>query len=227
MIVQNTSLARHHRHLLHRAQARPGRRGRDLPTRCADELGATGVTSDDDVARVSLIGAGHEDPPRGDRHHVRDPGRRRHQHRDDLDLDHPDLVHGPGRPTSSRRSGRCTRPSSWADAAASRRRRRRRAPVRGALSYNGSMRVGVFGATGQVGTVMRTVLAERAFPADDVRFFASARSAGTAPALGRRRGRGRGRRHRRLRGPRHRPVLDRGQRRRASSRPASPPPGRS
>ena len=41
------------------------------------------------------------------------------------------------------------------------------------------MRVGVFGATGQVGGVMRTLLAERSFPLDDVRFFASARSAGT------------------------------------------------
>ena len=41
------------------------------------------------------------------------------------------------------------------------------------------MRVGVFGATGQVGGVMRTLLAERAFPVDDIRFFASARSAGT------------------------------------------------
>jgi aspartate-semialdehyde dehydrogenase len=40
------------------------------------------------------------------------------------------------------------------------------------------MRVGVVGATGQVGTVMRSVLAERAFPADEVRFYASARSAG-------------------------------------------------
>ena len=40
------------------------------------------------------------------------------------------------------------------------------------------MRVGVVGATGQVGTVMRRVLAERAFPAARVRFFASARSAG-------------------------------------------------
>ena len=39
-------------------------------------------------------------------------------------------------------------------------------------------RVGVFGATGQVGTVMRSILAERAFPATDLRFFASARSAG-------------------------------------------------
>ena len=42
------------------------------------------------------------------------------------------------------------------------------------------MRVGVFGATGQVGRVMRSILVERGFPADDVRFFASSRSAGTS-----------------------------------------------
>ncbi len=41
------------------------------------------------------------------------------------------------------------------------------------------MRVGVFGATGQVGSVMRTLLAERGFPVDQIRFFSSARSAGT------------------------------------------------
>jgi len=41
------------------------------------------------------------------------------------------------------------------------------------------MRIAVVGATGQVGTVIRSVLAERAFPADDVRFFASARSSGS------------------------------------------------
>jgi aspartate-semialdehyde dehydrogenase len=40
------------------------------------------------------------------------------------------------------------------------------------------MRVGIFGATGQVGGVMRQVLAERAFPVDELRYFASARSAG-------------------------------------------------
>jgi aspartate-semialdehyde dehydrogenase len=42
------------------------------------------------------------------------------------------------------------------------------------------MRIGVVGATGQVGQVLRDVLVERAFPLDEVRFFASARSAGTA-----------------------------------------------
>jgi aspartate-semialdehyde dehydrogenase len=41
------------------------------------------------------------------------------------------------------------------------------------------MRVGVFGATGQVGGVMRTLLAERSFPVSSIRYFASARSAGT------------------------------------------------
>ena len=38
--------------------------------------------------------------------------------------------------------------------------------------------IAVVGATGQVGRVMRTILAERDFPADTVRFFASPRSAG-------------------------------------------------
>jgi aspartate-semialdehyde dehydrogenase len=41
------------------------------------------------------------------------------------------------------------------------------------------MRVGVVGATGQVGTVMRRLLDERDFPIEELRFFASARSAGT------------------------------------------------
>lgn len=38
--------------------------------------------------------------------------------------------------------------------------------------------IGVVGATGQVGQVMRALLEERNFPAEQVRFFASARSAG-------------------------------------------------
>jgi aspartate-semialdehyde dehydrogenase len=40
------------------------------------------------------------------------------------------------------------------------------------------MRIGIVGATGQVGGVMRRILAERAFPLDQLRLFASARSAG-------------------------------------------------
>jgi aspartate-semialdehyde dehydrogenase len=40
------------------------------------------------------------------------------------------------------------------------------------------MRIGIVGATGQVGGVMRRVLAERNFPVEQLRLFASARSAG-------------------------------------------------
>lgn len=40
------------------------------------------------------------------------------------------------------------------------------------------MRIGIVGATGQVGGVMRAVLAERRFPVEELRLFASARSAG-------------------------------------------------
>jgi len=48
------------------------------------------------------------------------------------------------------------------------------------------MRVGVVGATGQVGGVMRELLVERGFPVEEIRFFASARSAGsTLPWQGR------------------------------------------
>ena len=45
-------------------------------------------------------------------------------------------------------------------------------------SSNG-LRVGVVGATGQVGGVMRRLLAERNFPIAELRYFASARSAGS------------------------------------------------
>jgi len=42
------------------------------------------------------------------------------------------------------------------------------------------MRIGIVGATGQVGGVMRSILIERAFPIEEMRLFASSRSAGTS-----------------------------------------------
>jgi aspartate-semialdehyde dehydrogenase len=45
-------------------------------------------------------------------------------------------------------------------------------------------RIGVVGATGQVGTVVRQLLADRALPIDEIRFFASSRSAGTTLSFG-------------------------------------------
>jgi aspartate-semialdehyde dehydrogenase len=44
--------------------------------------------------------------------------------------------------------------------------------------------IGVVGATGQVGVAMRQILLERGFPVDQIRFFASARSAGTVLPFG-------------------------------------------
>ena len=55
------------------------------------------------------------------------------------------------------------------DCAPSRRRRRVRL---------GAMKIAIVGATGQVGGVMRSVLAERQFPVDELRLMASSRSAG-------------------------------------------------
>jgi len=46
-------------------------------------------------------------------------------------------------------------------------------------SQNEGLRVGVVGATGQVGGVMRRLLAERSFPVAEMRYFASSRSAGS------------------------------------------------
>jgi aspartate-semialdehyde dehydrogenase len=46
------------------------------------------------------------------------------------------------------------------------------------------VRLGVVGATGQVGAVMRRILLERDFPVSEVRFFASARSAGSTVEWG-------------------------------------------
>jgi aspartate-semialdehyde dehydrogenase len=47
-----------------------------------------------------------------------------------------------------------------------------------------SVNIGVVGATGQVGVAMRQILLERSFPAGEVRFFASARSAGRVLRFG-------------------------------------------
>jgi len=46
------------------------------------------------------------------------------------------------------------------------------------------VRLGVVGATGQVGVAMRQILLEREFPVDEIRFFASARSAGKVIPFG-------------------------------------------
>ena len=52
--------------------------------------------------------------------------------------------------------------------------------------YRPMTRLGIVGATGQVGVAMRQILEQRGFPLEEIRFFASARSAGTVlPYAGR------------------------------------------
>ncbi|HEY9251733.1 MAG TPA: aspartate-semialdehyde dehydrogenase, partial [Nocardioides sp.] len=47
-----------------------------------------------------------------------------------------------------------------------------------------SINLGIVGATGQVGVAVRQILLERGFPLGEVRFFASARSAGKTIEFG-------------------------------------------
>src|ERR1700733_1999769 len=47
------------------------------------------------------------------------------------------------------------------------------------MSAAAGIRIGVVGATGQVGAVVRQLLEERDFPVAEIRYFATARSAGT------------------------------------------------
>ena len=72
------------------------------------------------------------------------------------------------------------------------------------------LRVGIVGATGRSAPVMRAAAGgARTSRCAELRFFASARSAGQDAAVGRRRDRGRGRRDRRPGRPGHRAVLRR------------------
>ena len=62
------------------------------------------------------------------------------------------------------------------------RGRGRRLRREGSLTWASDL--GIVGATGQVGVAVREILLERGFPLDEVRFFASARSAGTVLPFG-------------------------------------------
>src|SRR4051812_22993766 len=66
----------------------------------------------------------------------------------------------------------------WADGRAA-RGSPSAAKVRISGMSNHGIRIGVVGATGQVGAAVRHLLVERDFPISEIRFFASERSAGT------------------------------------------------
>ena len=105
MIVQNTSVRRLHRHLLHRAQGRHGRGREDRGRRGRRDRRRRGhPRRDHRQGERRRLGDAHQPGHRGQG--VRDPGDQRRQHRDDLDVDHPDHLrrgpcrHGAGRPVA-------------------------------------------------------------------------------------------------------------------------------
>ena len=76
------------------------------------ELGAIGVNSDADVARVSLVGAGMKTHPGVTALTFETLAAAGHQHRDDLHVVDPDLLHDPRLRRRGRRSGPSTPRSS-------------------------------------------------------------------------------------------------------------------
>jgi aspartate-semialdehyde dehydrogenase len=86
----------------------------------------------------------------------------------------PDLLHNGGLSVLDIEFGSFP----WAGGRAA-RGSRPAAKVRISGMSNHGIRIGVVGATGQVGAVVRSLLVERDFPISEIRFFASERSAGT------------------------------------------------
>ena len=131
-----------------------------------------GRRTDEQIGKVSIVGAGMRCHPGVAAKVFEALGRERDQHRDDLHLADQDLLRHPRRPGPRRRQG----------AAQGLRPRRRRDPPRGPdrarapadgrrLSRRSERtmagdgyRVGVLGATGLVGTTILELLAERDFP---------------------------------------------------------------
>ena len=180
MVVQNVSAAATglHRHLVHAApRRRPVGDGRAGPDPGRGRLRQAALRRPD---RQGLADRRrHALAPRHHREVLRRARLRGRQHRDDLHLGDPDLGDRrrgarstpPCRPPTPRSTSTPTRSRPWSTA--------------GPDDEMG-VHLGVVGATGQVGVAMRQILAERDFPVDEIRFFASARSAGTVlPFAGR------------------------------------------
>ena len=180
MIVQNVSAAA--TNLTDISFTLPRTDGQTAMTALAKlqgEVGFEQLLYDDQIGKVSLIGAGMRSPPRHHRQVLLGPGRGRREHRDDLHLGDPDLGHRRRGGRDRRRPGHPHRVRPGLRRGRGRRLRRHR-PMTTRLN------VGIVGATGQVGVAMRQILEQRDFPVDQIRFFASPRSAGTVlPYAGR------------------------------------------
>ncbi len=157
MIVQNVSAAA--TNLTDISFTLPRTDGQTAMTALAalqPEIGYESLLYDDKIGKVSLIGAGHALPPGRHRQVLRRDRRGRRQHRHDLHLRDPDL----GRRRRGRRRRRRGRHPHRL------RPRRHRGRGRRLRRVGPMTRIGIVGATGQVGVAMRQILEERAFPAE-------------------------------------------------------------
>ena len=139
-------------------------------------VGFTDVSFDQHIGKVSLVGAGMRSHPGVSAEVLRRAGRRRRQPGADQHLGDPHLRGLPRHRRRRRRPRGARRVRTRLRRGRGRRLRRDR--TMSTLTSDG-LRVGIVGATGQVGAVMREILAERNFPLRELRFFASARSAGS------------------------------------------------
>ncbi len=136
----------------------------------AERIDASGVASDTDIARVSLVGAGMKSNP-GVAATVFETLAANGVN---IEMISTSAI----RISVRRQRGADGDRGAGAPRGVRPRRLNRPSGRRGLAGTVGTMRIGIVGATGQVGGVMRRILEDRAFPADQVRYFASSRSAG-------------------------------------------------
>ena len=104
MIVQNVS-AQGHTDISFTLPSSELPRARGVLEPLSEEIGASGVTSDAEVAKISLVGRGNADASGRGSRHVRRPRRGGNQHRHHLDLVRQDLVRRPARGRRARGAG--------------------------------------------------------------------------------------------------------------------------
>ena len=139
-------------------EGRRAARGRRAHRRAARDRLRRGRSHDDEVGKVSLVGAGMRNHPGVTATFCEALSQAGHQHRDDEHLGDPDLGDLPGRPARRRGGARCTARSSWAATSGpwctrgrgDDERARNRGPV-----------LAIVGATGAVGTTMIDIIDAR------------------------------------------------------------------
>ena len=142
------------------------------------EVGYDRLMYDDEIGKVSLIGAGMRSHPGITARFFAALAERRHQHRDDLDLRDPHL----GDRRRGRRRRRPSRPPTRRSTSTA--PRSRRSSTAGPVADGGPRTSASSARPGRSAPRCARSSLEREFPIDSIRFFSSARSAGTVLPFG-------------------------------------------